>query len=121
MSDYPESFDHMLAAWNESEPSAVRSHLEKSLAPKVRFVDPTIDVTGIEGFEANVHDVQGRLPGAVYSRTSRVDSHHRVHRYHWAIHQGDRKVLDGFDVVETDRSGRVICVMGFFGELKAAD
>ncbi len=29
---YPNSLDHMLAAWNESDPSMVRSHLERALA-----------------------------------------------------------------------------------------
>lgn len=87
MSDYPESFDHMLAAWNEADPSLVRGHLERALAPGVRFVDPSIDVTGIDGFEANVHEVHASLPGAVYSRTSGVDEQHGFHRYHWAIHQ----------------------------------
>ena len=51
MSDYPEAFDHMLAAWNEAESTLVRGHLEKALAPDIRFVDPSIDVTGIDGFE----------------------------------------------------------------------
>ena len=121
MSDYPESFDHMLAAWNESDASLVRSHLRKALAPQVRFVDPSIDVTGIDGFEANVHEVHAKNPGNVYSRTSKVDSQHGFHRYHWAIHNKDGElVLPGFDVVETDSSGRIVCVIGFFGELPRA-
>ena len=118
MPDYPEAFNHMMAAWNESDPSLVRSHLEKALAPNVRFVDPSIDVTGIDGFEANVHEVHANHPGNVYSRTSRVDSQHGFHRYHWAIHSSEGKlVLPGFDVVETDSDGRVASVIGFFGEL----
>ncbi len=118
MSDYPKTFDYMLAAWNEADPSLVRSHLDKALAPGVRFVDPSIDVTGIDGFETNVHEVKAKHPGNVYSRTSAVDSQHGFHRYHWAIHskEGDL-VLPGFDVVETDEDGRVVCVIGFFGEL----
>ena len=117
MSDYPSSFDHMLAAWNEAEPAKVRGHLERALAPDVRFVDPSIDVTGIDGFEANVHEVHARLPGAVYSRTSGVDSHNGLHRYSWAIHRDGELVLPGFDVVETDAEGRVARVLGFFGPL----
>ena len=121
MSEYPESFDHMLAAWNESDASLVRSHLEKALAPQVRFVDPSIDVTGIDGFEANVHEVHAKNPGNVYSRASKVDSQHGFHRYHWAIHNKDGElVLPGFDVVETNAAGRVVCVIGFFGELARA-
>ena len=115
MSNYPASFDHMLAAWNESDATLVRGHLERALAPSVRFVDPSIDVTGIDGFEANVHEVHARLPGAVYSRTSGVDSQHGFHRYHWAIHQNGELVVPGFDVVATDESDRVVTVIGFFG------
>ena len=118
MPDHPEAFEHMLAAWNEADPSRVRAHLEKALAPDVRFVDPTIEVTDIDGFEENVHKVHADNPGYVYSRASNVDSQHGFHRYHWAIHtqEGDL-VLPGFDVVETDSEGRVATVIGFFGEL----
>lgn len=115
MTDYPASFDHMLAAWNEPDAKLVRDHLDKALAPEIRFVDPSIDVTGIDGFEKNVHEVQARLPGAVYSRTSGIDSQHGFHRYHWAIHQNGNLVVPGFDVVSTNESGRIICVIGFFG------
>lgn len=54
MSAYPESFDHMLAAWNEPDHTMVRAHL----APCV---------------------------------------------------------LSGFDVAQTNESGRIVCVIGFFG------
>jgi len=115
MQDHPESLDHMLAAWNEPDPACVRGHLDKALAPDVRFVDPSIDVTGIDGFEANVHEVQTKVPGAVYSRTSGVDTQHGFYRYHWAIHSGGALVIEGFDVTEIDSSGHVKQVIGFFG------
>jgi hypothetical protein len=117
MSDHPEALDHMLAAWNEAEPARVRGHLDKALASGVRFVDPSIDLTGIDAFEANVHEVHQHVPGAVYSRTSGVDSQHGFHRYHWAIHQDGKLILPGFDVTETDSDGRVVCVIGFFGPM----
>lgn len=117
VSDYPESFDHMLAAWNESDRDKIRALLEKALNPEVHFVDPSIDVTGIDGFEANVHEVHSRIPGAVYSRASGIDSHHGLYRYAWAIHQDGKLLLPGFDVAETDEQGRVKRVLGFFGDL----
>ncbi|MEM7706711.1 MAG: hypothetical protein AAF358_14220 [Pseudomonadota bacterium] len=121
MSDYPDSFNHMYAAWNESDPALVRSHLEKALAADVRFVDPTINLTGIDDFEKNVHEVHQKYPGYAYSMASRVDSQHGFHRYHWAIHDNSGKlVLPGFDVVETDADGLVRSVIGFFGELPAS-
>jgi len=117
MTNHPESLDHMLAAWNEPDSTQVRSHLEKALNSNIRFVDPSIDVSGIDGFEQNVHEVKSKIPGAVYSRTSRVDSQHNFHRYHWAIHQGGELLLSGFDVTETDAQDKVACVIGFFGEI----
>ena len=57
------------------------------------------------------------VPGATYSRTSGVDAHHNLYRYTWAIHQGSKLLLPGFDVVEADQSGRVARVLGFFGPL----
>ena len=117
MSTAPESFDHMLAAWNEHDPTKVRDHLEKALAPEVHFVDPSIDLVGIDAFEANVHRVHEQVPGAVYSRTSDVDGHHDHHRYHWAIHLDGELLLAGFDVAVTDAEARVEKVIGFFGPL----
>jgi hypothetical protein len=117
MTEYPKSLDSMLAAWNEPDASKVRDHLEKALEPSVRFVDPSIDVSGIDGFEANVQEVKSRLPGAVYSRTSGVDSQHNFHRYHWAINQNGELLISGFDVTETNADGKVVCVIGFFGEV----
>ena len=67
---YPESLDHMLAAWNEPDPVLVRHHLERAVAPGVEFVDPSVATHGIDEFETNVRRVQGSLPGANYSRTS---------------------------------------------------
>ena len=101
----------------EPVPSRVRSHLDRALSADVRFVDPSIDVAGINAFEANVHEVRRRLPGARYSRTSSVNSQHGFHRYHWAIHQDGELVLAGFDVTQTDEAGRVVLVIGFFGPL----
>lgn len=121
MSTPPASLDQMLAAWNEPDPARVRAHLELALAPDVRFVDPSIDLTGIDAFEANVHHVHRQLPGAVYSRTSDVDQHHRHHRYHWAIHLDGELILAGFDVTVTDDQDRVTEVIGFFGPLESID
>ena len=107
----------MLAAWNEPDPTKVRDHLEKALAPEVHFVDPSIDIVGIDAVEADVHRVHEQAPGAVYSRTSDVDGHHNHHRHHWAIHLDGELLLAGFDVTITDDEDRVEKVIGFFGPL----
>ncbi len=75
----------------------------------------SIDVSDIDGFEAGVHDVKASFPRAVYSSASGVNSQHGFHRHRWAIHQKGELVIAGFDVTEADDSGRVACVIGFFG------
>ncbi len=101
-----------------TDPSRVRAHLDRALAPNVRFVDPSVDLVGVDAFEANIHRSTSSCPGATYSRVSEVDSHHDHHRYHWAIHSGGDLILAGFDVTVTDDDGRVEQVIGFFGPLE---
>lgn len=118
---YPESLDHMLAAWNEDDPAQVRGHLDRALARSVVFIDPSVETHGIDEFEANVHKVQAEVPGAVYARTSGVDSHHHLHRYSWQVSRNGEVLLPGFDVTEVDEDGKVTRVLGFFGLLPATD
>lgn len=40
---YPISLDHMLAAWNETDPSMVRGNLERAVTSDVEFIDPSVD------------------------------------------------------------------------------
>lgn len=117
MANYPEALDHMLAAWNEHDLSLVRGHLERALAPDVLFIDSSIVTRGIDEFEANLREFRGRLPDAVCSRASGIDSHHDLYRYNWEIHRAGELLLPDFDVVQADENGRVLRVEGFFGPL----
>ncbi len=108
----------MLAAWNEKDPARARSHLDKALAPDVHFVDPSVDIVGIGAFEANVHELHKRVPGAVYPRARDVDEHHGYYRYDWAIHLDGDLVLAGFAVTAIDATGRVKEAIGRFGPLE---
>ena len=103
--------------YDEGRKALAEKDLEKALAPDVHFVDPSIDLVGIDAFEANVHRVHEQVPGAVYSRTSDVDGHHGHHRYHWAIHMNDELLMPGFDVTEINDAGKVVRIIGFFGEM----
>ena len=77
----------------------------------------SIETRGLDEFEANVHAVQARIPGADYRRSSGVDGHHGLYRYHWEIWRGEELLLPGVDVTEVDASGRVRRVLGFFGPI----
>lgn len=117
MADLSHVFDQMLATWNETDPSRVRGRIEEALAPEVRFVDPLYDIQGLDAFESMVHEFRKKYPDAICSRSSGVDSHHQLHRYHWEIHRSGELFIPGFDVVETDGSNRVASVLGFFGPI----
>ncbi len=117
MNLYPQSFDHMLAAWNELDLEKIRLHLDQALAPSVSFIDPSIVTHGIAEFEQNVRHFRTKYPDAVCLRTSGVDSHHNLYRYTWEIRRGEALLVPGFDVVEVDENERVARVLGFFGPL----
>lgn len=112
----PAVLDEMLSAWNETDKTKIRAHLKAAVTPDVYFVDPTTELTGIRNFEKLIHDVQARFPGAIFSRTSNIDSHHHICRCHWEIHYNDELLVEGFDVAEM-RDGKVARLLKFFGKL----
>jgi len=105
----------MLALWNEQDLSRIRGEIDEIFSPDVIFIDPDNHVVGRDAFEAMVKTFRTRLPRAVCSRSSGVDGHHDLHRYHWEIHQDGQRIIEGFDVVKVDASGLVSRVEGFFG------
>jgi hypothetical protein len=117
MSTYPEVLDRMLAIWNERDPNRIRGRIDSALSGGVIFVDPANSIEGRDAFEAMVKAFRAQNPDAVCSRSSGVDSHHGLHRYHWQIHRRGELFIEGFDVAEVDGEGRVSRVLGFFGPI----
>ena len=115
---HPTSLDQMLAIWNSCDKDEIRKLTKTALESNVHFVDPNYNIIGHEAFIDMVHAVHKKIPGAVYSRASEVDSHHNMYRYHWAIHLNGELIRPGFDVTEINDTGKVVKVIGFFGELK---
>ena len=70
MNNHPESFDHMLAAWNERDPNLIRAHLDQALAADIEFIDPTIVTRGIAEFEQNVRSFRLKYPDAQLALSS---------------------------------------------------
>ena len=118
MEPYHANLEKMLAAWNASDPAEIRAHVEAALEHNVHFVDPKHNIIGREPFIRMVEDIQEQVPGAVYSRTSEIGFQNNHCRYHWAIHVKDQLVMSGFDVTEVNDAGKIVKVIGFFGELE---
>lgn len=120
MQEYQQKLDQMLAVWNASSEDEKTKLVAAALEHNVHFVDPNHNIIGREAFLDMVKSVQQRIPGAVYSRTSRVDVQNNFCRYHWAIHVRGHRLMTGFDVTEVNDSGKIVKVIGFFGELAPA-
>ncbi|MDQ3469247.1 MAG: hypothetical protein M3487_05715 [Actinomycetota bacterium] len=121
MAPYPiEALDHYWAMWNERDVDRIRVHLEQAVTDDVVFCDPLHFHVGRDALEANVRGLRLRRRAAQFAVTSRVDSHHNRHRYHWRFTLGSRVVENGFDVATVADSGLLERVDGFFGELAVA-
>ncbi|MEM6746065.1 MAG: hypothetical protein AAF608_01450 [Pseudomonadota bacterium] len=120
MKPYLENLQNMMAVWNSTDEKEQRALIESALEHNVHFVDPNHNIIGREAFFAMVQQVQSQIPGAVYSRASDIGVQNNFCRYHWAIHLNDELVMSGFDVTEVNDGGKILKVIGFFGELAMA-
>jgi hypothetical protein len=64
--------------------------------------------------------VQQQFPGFVFTTGTAVDAHHNRARFTWGLGpQGAEPVVEGFDVVVLDASGRIAAVHGFLDRVSA--
>jgi hypothetical protein len=118
MAEIPESFTHMMAAWNERDSKKIRALLDKALTKDIEFVDPNYSVEGISDFFKMVKEFRAKYPEAKCVRTSGIDMHHDRARYSWSVIIDENTRLDGFDAVQVSKkSGKIKRVDGFFGPL----
>lgn len=119
MEHYLQNLDRMLAAWNATDDAVIRQLTQSSMEHNVHFVDPNHNIMGREAFIAMIHAVHQQIPEAIYARASRVDIQNNHCRYHWTIHSKGQLLMSGFDVTEVNDGGKIVKVIGFFGDLAA--
>ncbi|GAB4330412.1 MAG: nuclear transport factor 2 family protein [Dehalococcoidia bacterium] len=120
MKDPIETVDAYFAMWNEGDPARRAKHIREAWAPGGRYVDPLIESAGHEALSAMVATVHHRFPGHRFRRTSGVDRHHDVVRFHWDLMAPDGAiVVAGIDVGWLAPDGRLQAVTGFFGDVPA--
>lgn len=117
---YPKCLEQMLAIWNSSDKNEINQLADSYLESNLHFVDPNYNIIGRQPFIDMVHAVHKKIPGAVYSHVGNFDSHNNLYRYHWAIHLQGKLIMPGFDVAEINDTGKVVKVIGFFGEFNRA-
>ena len=118
--EVPAALKSMLEVWNERSLGKVRERIDAVFSPDVVFIDPDNSIVGRDAFEEMVKTFRTRLPEAICSRSSGVDAHHGLHRYHWEIHQDGQRLIEGFDVACVDVDGFVSRVEGFFGPVPSS-
>ena len=118
MALYMDNLNRMMAVWNSDDATEQRALVDEALEHNVHFVDPNHNIIGRDAFLNMVELVQKQIPGADYSRASEVDVQNNHARYHWAIHQDGKLLMSGFDVTEVNDAGKIVKVIGFFGELE---
>ncbi len=106
-----------MAAWNEADPSARNRILEQCWADHGVYVDPNVALTGREALSRHISEVRAGRPGARLEFESGVDTHHNVLRFLWRLVRADGRAGDtSIDLGEIGPDGRLIKIVGFFGQ-----
>lgn len=113
-----ESLTRMFAIWNSSDATDQDELAKAALEHNVHFVDPNHNIVGRDAFLGMVRATQSQFPGLYYARSCEPQFQNNFCRYHWAIRKGEVEVMTGFDVTEVNDAGKIVKVIGFFGELE---
>ena len=106
-----------LDAWNEHDEATRLALLDTAWAENGRFVDPTADATGREGLSQVIAAFQAQFADVTLVLGSGIETHGKWLRWRWEIRGADDALLlDGTDVAVVEDSGKVLRIVGFFGE-----
>ena len=109
--------DTYLATWNETDATRRAALIEASLGADLWYRDPMLEADGLEAYDAMIAAVQAQLPGHVMQRTSPVDGHRDLIRFHWAFGKpGEAPAFAGLDVAKYDDEGKLHRIIGFVPE-----
>src|SRR3954471_16527697 len=122
MSDITTTVDTYLAMWNETDPDRRAEHIRRAWADDGRYVDPLQEAQGHAALGEMVASIHAHYAGHRFRRTSGVDAHHDEVRFGWELAAPDGSVpVAGVDVGVLAPDGRLQAIVGFFGELPAAE
>jgi hypothetical protein len=122
MSDMTATIDSNLDAYGEPDAARRQALISQAWAGDGHLVDPPLDGRGHDGIDGMFAAVQGQFAGHRFRRTTGVDAHHEFARYGWELVAPDGSVtLGGMDVAQFDDDGKLVRVVGFFGDPPARD
>jgi hypothetical protein len=101
------------------EPDAARrmQAIRSIWNPEGRLVDPPLESARHAGIGDQAATLLSQFPGHTFHLATAVDQHHDFARYGWVLRSpAGTDVLAGTDFMQLDVDGRILCVVGFFGE-----
>jgi hypothetical protein len=118
MTSLTDTVDIHIAAYCDPDRPRRAERFASVWAPDGELLDPPLEGRGIEEITDLTDVVLSHYPRHRFERTTAVDEHHGWARYGWSLLDADgTTVLTGTDVVRVDGDGRLVQVVGFFGEL----
>ena len=110
--------DTHLAAYCEPDPARRNDLIATVWSPEGAVFDPPFEGSGHDGISAMTDTVLTHFPGHTFRRTSEIDAHHTFGRYSWDLVAADGALaVSGTDVIEVDEAGRLVRIVGFFGDV----
>ncbi len=112
------SVDAYIDAWNEPDTDKRRQILALAMTDDGAYADPAKKTDSRAELVECIGDVLAKDPGRRIVRTSEVDPHNLVCRFHWrAINADGTQAPESADFVDFAPDGRIRRVTGFFGPL----
>jgi len=119
MQPYADLIDRYCEGWSAPDPADRERLLRETLAEDAIYCDPRADNLNVGELLQHIANVQASRPGAKVIRTSLVDGHHNLARFHWCVVLPDgTRLPEGIDVVEF-ADEKIRRIIGFFGPLQA--
>lgn len=115
-----ELIDTYCQAWSQVSPELRAELLARTLTPTATYTDPIVHTIGVSQLLVHIADVLARRPGSRVVRTSQVDHHHGIARFHWHVIESNGNLLpEGIDIAFLSKDGlKIERIVGFFGPLK---
>lgn len=118
--DYAAIARHYIATFNETDADTRRRLLNELYAADCRYVDPAVEVSGIDEIDSFLAATQQQFAGIRFSLGGPVDGHRRQLRFQWhAGPDAEEPLAIGFDVLILDEDARVSRVYGFIDRAPA--
>lgn len=103
------------AAWNEADTSVREGLLESSCTPSIRYVDPNVDLAGLDELSSHIGRMLADRPGYHIRLGPRVIQHPAHALFDWTLIDFDGQTRRrGIDYCELSASSRLRVVVGFF-------